>query len=399
MDAELLIVGAGPAGTATASFLAALAPALAARTLVVDQDEFPRDKVCAGAIGQRAEARLAAIGVAPEVPGVPVRALAVRAGGRELRVREDAVIGRVVRRCDFDTALLEAARARGVAVRTGVRVTGLRRRPGSIEVATSAGALSARVVVGADGVGSAVRRALGLPKGRFRAQAVEVDTPDDGSLAPDELRFDLSDRRIAGYAWDFPTLVAGRRMIGRGLYRLGREAAGGVGAAAGGDGSWPDLAALLRERLQALGVATGGLAVRRFAERGLCPSEPCARPGVLLVGEAAGIDPVLGEGIAQAVLYGEVAARYLAPRILGGDTDFADWPAALARTRLGLDLRVRARALGVVYGVRTRPFVERWLTRSHALARAGARYFAGRPVPRTWLARAVLDAGAAALLR
>ncbi|MCC6524361.1 MAG: FAD-dependent monooxygenase [Polyangiaceae bacterium] len=398
MDADLLIVGAGPAGTATASFLAALAPALAARTLVVDKDEFPRDKVCAGAIGRRAEARLAAIGIAPEIPGVPVRALAVRAGGRELRVREDAVIGRVVRRVDFDAALLEAARARGVATRTGVRVTGLRRRPGGLEVATSAGALTTRIVVGADGVGSAVRRALGLPKGRWRAQAVEVDTPDDGSLAPDELRFDLSLRRIAGYAWDFPTLVAGRRMIGRGLYRLGREAAAGLGAAAA-DEAWPDLAELLRERLRALGVDTDGLAVRRFAERGLCPSEACARPRVLLVGEAAGVDPVLGEGIAQAVLYGEVAARYLAPRMRSGDCDFADWPAALSQTRLGLDLRVRARALGVVYAARTRPFVERWLTRSHALARAGARYFAGRPVPRAWLARAALDACAAALLR
>jgi flavin-dependent dehydrogenase len=113
----------------------------------------------------------------------------------------------------------------------------------------------------------------------------------------------------------------------------------------------------------------------------------------VLVGEAAGIDPALGEGIAQAIAYGAIAGPYLARCFHRGDLAFGDWPRELRRTRLGLDLRLRIGFTPWLYGA-TRPLIERWVARSPDLAVAGMSYFAGERVPRLSLARAALSLGA-----
>ena len=66
---------------------------------------------------------------------------------------------RVVRRVEFDHALADEARARGVAIREATRVTDLAFERSGVRIETTAGSLRARAVVGADGVGSFVRRA------------------------------------------------------------------------------------------------------------------------------------------------------------------------------------------------------------------------------------------------
>ena len=68
MDVDLAIVGGGPAGVSTALFLAAADPSRIGRVVVLEKETYPRDKICAGAIGKRAENALAEIGVHVEVP-------------------------------------------------------------------------------------------------------------------------------------------------------------------------------------------------------------------------------------------------------------------------------------------------------------------------------------------
>src|SRR4029079_10454984 len=101
--------------------------------------------------------------------------LAVRALGRT-QVVEAPSAGRVVRRIEFDHALPQAARARGIHVRDGTRVTGIDVRDDGVTVSTASGDVETDIVVGADGVGSFVRRALGFSRTLHHAQAVEVDT-------------------------------------------------------------------------------------------------------------------------------------------------------------------------------------------------------------------------------
>ncbi len=391
-DVDLVIVGGGPAGLSTALFLVQAAPRLRDRILVLERGRYPRDKVCAGAIGARADRLLDSIGVRVDVPHVPIRGLSVRARGQTLSVRNDGpVIGRVVRRIEFDQALAEQAKIFGVRIHDGVKVDQVSVGARGVCLSTSAGEIRARAIVGADGVGSIVRRVMGWPRGAFMAQALEVDTASIAADGPrDLLHFDLEDQGLAGYAWDFPTIVRGEQLICRGIYELRAE-----GIPERPDGS-PGTAERLRRRNERLGVLSSCHAERRFAERGVSLSEPLARPRVLLVGEAAGIDPVLGEGIAQAIQYGAVAGPYLAECLERDDLSFARWNESLRSTRLGLDLLIRSKAARHVYGL-ARPLVERWVTSSRAIVSAGMNWFAGERIPRRMLASAAVDLGRAGL--
>src|SRR5512145_3138251 len=101
LEVDVAIVGGGPAGISTALFLTNAAPHLRERIVVLEKSKYPREKICAGAIGARADRLLASIGVHVDVPSVPIRGLFVSAGARTLEVKRAATIGRVVRRVEF----------------------------------------------------------------------------------------------------------------------------------------------------------------------------------------------------------------------------------------------------------------------------------------------------------
>jgi flavin-dependent dehydrogenase len=396
---EIIIVGGGPAGTTTALALAKALPELARRTLLLEAARYPRDKPCAGALGARGDALLRALGADVDVPGVAICGMSFRSADGSV-VAAPGRIGRVVRRTELDHALARAAAARGVAVRDGVEVRSVRDEgTEGVVVETDHGTLRSRVVVGCDGVGSVVRKALGLGTGRFRAQAVEVDTepvPRDGDRGL--LHFDACDRGLAGYAWDFATLVDGRPLVCRGVYRLKLE-----GEPADAD---RDVSAVLAKRLRALGIDPAACKKKRYAERGYDPAARIAAGALMLAGEAAGIDPFTGEGIAQAIEYGVLAGSFLARHFAGRDrdgtprlttprsavapsatperdrasVDVSDWVREVRTSRLGLDLRVRARFLQLYYGrgPRVRAGVERVFTDSPDVMRIGCEHFGGQ---------------------
>lgn len=334
---DLIIVGAGPAGTSTALHLAARAPELAGRTLILEKEIFPREKFCAGALGGRGLGLLDALGLPLTVPRLPLRRVELRTPRRALAVEQEG-LGVVLRRLEFDHALARAVVARGVALREGARVVGL--EPGGVGVRlrlADGERLEARAVVGADGVGSVVRRAAGLSPGSLRASVLELDTAAvEGDPAADQLRFDASRPEIPGYLWDFPTLVDGRALVSRGVYALARP---GI-----------EPRAWLEAHLRARGLRLGDHRLKAFGERGFDPREPVARPGLLLVGEAAGIDIATGEGIAQALEWGRLAAEALDHGFRRGDLSFSTWRREALGSRLGGDFLLRWLCYGFWYG-------------------------------------------------
>jgi flavin-dependent dehydrogenase len=368
----VVIVGGGPAGTTTAIALTHAAPELASRVLVLEKARYPREKPCAGALGRRGDRLLESIGARLDVPGVPIdgMSLGARSG---FASASPGGIGRVIRRTEFDHALALDAKARGVEVREGVRVARVDEQGAAAVVATDAGLIRARVVVGADGVGSVVRKSLGLGAGGWRAQVVEVDTETVAGDPPRSiLHFDATDPGLAGYAWDFPTLVQGRPLVCRGVYRLK-----GPGASSEG----PDVGDLLAARLKRQGIAPSSCHERRYAERGFEPAATLAHGCRMLVGEAAGIDPVTGEGIAQAIEFGVLAGQFLARALAAapsGPVTLSPWQDEVGRSRLARDLRIRTRLLHLFYGP-SRPEVERFLTESPDALRVGSRHFAAQP--------------------
>jgi menaquinone-9 beta-reductase len=359
---DVAIIGGGPAGISTALHLRAAAPA--ARVIVLEKARYPREKICAGGIGARAFRLLERIGVEVASPHVALDAVAIRVAGETIVVREPGC-GAVVRRVEFDHAFARCAIDRGIEVRDGCAVQTIAVDGDGVAVATEDATLRARCVVGADGVAGIVRRRAGFARGALRAQVVELDTeaaPAD--LPRDTVVFDFQAGELRGYAWDFPTLVDGRPLVCRGVYALGVA---------------DDPRARLAAYLAARGLDIARYRIKQFAERGFEPGAEVARPRVLLVGEAAGIDIATGEGIGQAIEYGALAGPYLARALADDDLGFRDWRSAIARHHLGLQLWIRHAAHRVFYG-RGRPSVERMLPRITALARAGVQDFAGVPV-------------------
>jgi flavin-dependent dehydrogenase len=371
---DLVIVGGGPAGLTTALALDAARPGRASEIVVLERARYPREKPCAGALGRRGDDLLATIGVRVDVPGVPINGMALGAAGSE-RTARTGNIGRVVRRIEFDAALAAEVRRRGIRVVEGAKVESLVRRgygaSARVDVVTDGAVFTAPFVVGADGVGSVARRALGLPAATMLAQVLEVDTPAVAADRPrDLLYFDLHDRELAGYFWDFPTLVDGEALVCRGVYQL----RSGTSAAEGPAG--PDLTSRLGARLAAQGLSIESCKRKRYSERGYVSRERVGDDRCLLVGEAAGIDPTTGEGIAQAIEYGVLAGHFLA-RVLRGRAEARSWGRELARSRLGLDLRVRSRLARAFYGD-ARPELEAMLVSGDSAVRAGSRHFGGK---------------------
>jgi len=388
---DVIVVGSGPAGTATALRLAARAPALAARTLLLEKAHHPRPKTCAGGVIPKATALLHELGVDFDLPHAPVDAARIEVPGAALTIGGDDLC-RVVRRAEFDARLAFAARARGVALRQGERVTALAREPGGVRVETEHGVHRARVVVGADGSGSRVRRALvdGAAAAARIGRAVMCDLPAaalgwDGHRAR---RYDFDFRAcadgLAGYGWVFPCVIDGAPWVNVGVYALPPV----DGARLDGE---------LRRLLRELG-ADPEARRQAFPIRTWEPGARVAAPHALLVGDAAGVDPLMGEGISFALEYGVLAADAIVRAFETGDFGFADYAAAVHGGPLGRKLRLLDAATQRFYG----PQGWLWFRLARLSARArrmGLEWYNGverrqgpgerivRRLGRAWLAR------------
>ena len=374
IERDVVIVGGGPAGLSTALHLHAHAPKVAEKTVVLEGERYPREKICAGGVGGRAFPILDRLGLTLDCPMVNLDAIALRVGGETIVTRERD-LGVVVRRAEFDHALARAAIARGLEVRDGCRVAQVRALPDHVVVELEDGTLyRARAVVGADGVSGIVRRHTGFPRGELRAQAVELDTEDaPGDLPRDTIVFDFSARDLAGYAWDFPTIVGNAPLVCRGVYVLHHL---------GADPPRARLQAYLAER----GLDLARYRLKQYAERGFEPGAAISKPRVLLVGEAAGIDIATGEGIAQSIEYGALAGPYLARALARDDLGFDTWRAHVDRHHLGIQLRIRHAGYRLFYG-EGRVTIERVLPVVRGLLEAGVQDFAGRPLSKLSLLR------------
>lgn len=328
---DVVIVGGGPAGLATALHLLRQDPAWADRCLVLERERYPRHKLCGGGITPFGLAQLRRLGLRLKVPYVPVRELHFCYRGRTIRLPGDPALV-VVRREAFDAWLAQEARARGVQVLEGQRVLGLERTPDGLMVHTERETFLARAVVGADGSKGLVRRAQGAAAQPPRAaRLLEVLTPASGAepeFVEGVARFEFSPVRqqLQGYAWDFPSLVAGRPTLNQGVYDA-RVAARRPKAS---------LPRLLATHLGQPPEQVEGHPIHRFT-----PWNRFAGPRLLLVGDAAGADPLFGEGIGPALAYGEVAARALHAAFRRGDLSFQTYRRQVLTSPVGRYLLLR----------------------------------------------------------
>jgi geranylgeranyl reductase family protein len=318
-EADVIVVGAGPAGATTAFYLAQSG----LDVLLLEKARFPREKVCGDGLTPRAVKALVGmgIGVSEQDGWVRNKGLRVIGAGKRMELPWPELssypgYGLVRTRMDMDETLARRAQQAGARLLEGVTVTGpvLDERTGRITgvVASQADGAertyAARVVVAADGNSSRLSVAMGLRKRDDRPLGVAVRTyyksprHDDDYL---ESWLDLwdGDRLLPGYGWIFG-MGDGTSNVGLGL--LNTSAAFGH----------TDYHALLRRWLKAMPEEWGYTEENRTQPvRGAAlpmgfNRTPHYYQGLLLAGDAGGmVNPFNGEGIAYAMESGEILAR------------------------------------------------------------------------------------------
>ncbi len=341
---EVAIVGGGPGG----SVCAAVCAAGGLRTLLIEREVFPREKVCGDCLNPAAWPVLARLGIDDAVralPSSPLRSVEFAdAQGRSLRcdLPDGARAELGVRRSHLDALLLETAKARGARVCEGTAVERVVRDGAVWRITAGGRTFTARTLVAADGRNSTVARLLGIlpdaAKDRVALQTHFPATPElGGRVVMQFLPWGYSGLAAVGDGLLNLCLVARPRDIG--ALKAWAVARFHLGA----DQSWRTVTPLSRAALRP------------------------AREGLLLVGDAARVvEPFTGEGIYYALATGELAATHVRSRDISG---YAKSHAQLYRGRLWVNRLARAACLhprfasALLSAARRWPRVLEWLTR------------------------------------
>lgn len=332
-DAEVIVVGAGPSGAATAAALAQNGRDV----LLLDRHTFPRDKVCGDAVSRDVITMMYQLGMKDKVLAAEARGEfyplnAIRLVSPSMHSLEvdfpPAVNGAksyVAPRLYFDATVQQHALDSGARF-----IVGEAKEP-LIEDGTVTGVvaqidgklqtLRSRVVVGADGVTSTIMRHLRPPahqhQDKHRAVALRAYI-EDLELYPNEVEFFLYDKILPGYAWVFPAAESlaniglGMRLdhfrrLKRNLKQMLQE--------------FLDMPSI-RERLHHGGVVrdVATWQLNFGSQRDL----QHAFDGALLVGDAAGfINPLTGGGIHNGLVSALLASEVIETALKQGDTSRA----------------------------------------------------------------------------
>jgi menaquinone-9 beta-reductase len=312
LAADVIVIGGGPAGAA-----AAIALARARRDVtLVDRARFPRDKACGDGITTGALRLLEDLGLQPgrvaswqRVDDVVVRGPA----GPHVTFplpRGRGTYAAVARRADLDAALLDEARVAGVKVLDGHACVGAREHDDHVAIRVDGvGELAATYAVAADGMWSPTRKHLGLAAPGYRGEwhAFRQYFGGVGPRAGRDLFVWFEPDLLPGYAWSFP-LPGGRANVGFGIVRGER-----VERIQDMAGIWRDL--LDRPHIrQVLGQGAEPEAPHRaWPIPARIDEAVLTGRRTLFVGDAAAAsDRLTGEGIAQALLSGILAAGAIA---------------------------------------------------------------------------------------
>lgn len=316
---DVIVVGAGPAGSTAAYSLASAGVDVA----IFDRATFPRDKSCGGGLQAKVSFHLP-LDVTPVVRNSLYGICFTHQFGDRFtnRYHEPVVYGTLRR--ELDSYLIDQAVKEGARFFDGTRVTGfLQQGEGKVTLSTDVGAFSCQVLIGADGANGVVRRALNSELAFFNQAGLSFEIERDRVI---EDRLDHHIMRVdwgtlpSGYAWIFPkgdclnvgvgTPVAFSKRLKPYLYDfLHHERI------------------LKTERIDLDALHVSGHKLPSWTDRTTLVDQ-----NVLVIGDAAGlIEPLTGDGISYGVQSARLAADVVTRWLSGRGADLSEYREAVQR--------------------------------------------------------------------
>jgi len=302
---DLIVVGGGPAG----SMCAREAALKGLEVLLIEKENFPRDKLCGGALSPRVAQSLD-FDISPVVQLEMHNAIVYAPSGRKVVVTKEDAKGHLIKRKEFDYLLMQKAKEAGVNVLEGMKVHSVEQIRSGIRVLTHGDSFKSHLLVGADGVNSTIARVLGIRR-KWPSDRVALCIAADIPLSSQEIDRILSVDGTSGnpaiemypwavehvYGWCFPkrdeiSLGVGYKMKHQVLnLRIAWKKF--VEKFETEKGVTLDLSSQSAYR-----VPLGKLDKRLTARR------------TMLIGDAAGlVSPITGEGIHYAIRSGIIAGQ------------------------------------------------------------------------------------------
>lgn len=312
---DVVVVGAGPAGSTAAKVLRERGVSV----LLLDKASFPRDKLCGGGMPTRVWKRFPY--VESHLNALSYGSITYSMSCRyRLRVVRDVPLLGMVKRREFDNALLQVALQAGVEFRPLTTVVDMQVLHDRVVLRLASGeSLEAKMVVGCDGMNSLVARRAGLPSSDVRCVCLVSEHPMDPALVSKLftekrlVHLYIKAQGVAGYGWVFPK----KDCVNVGIGEFSSAIQPGAPRRSLKE-SYALFIAALKEQ---------GLLPREFPDdemRGaILPIFPLKRTfadRVVVCGDAAGfINPITGEGIYYAMTSGVLAAGVVADAVAAGD--------------------------------------------------------------------------------
>ncbi len=330
-DYDIMIAGGGPAGVSTWLYLNKYAPDLASRSVVIEKEKHPREKLCGGALlNPFVNKMFKDVNISLTTQKVDVDAVNIKYKENSFSFKRKLFLS-IIHRPEFDNFLVDIARRRGAKILEKEAFIDLENKKNDLSVKTSSKHHSVKILVGADGALSKVRKSIPSPYRISYAATLETfapvnpkyDTEFENKTAL--LDWSCFNEGIQGYIWHFPCIINDQPYMSHGI----------CDSRINPDFSTGNIKKVFKKEIKKRKIDIPQSACRSHPVPYFSERKKLSDNHVLLVGDAAGIEPLIGGGIHLSLLYGDVAARSIISAFKNNDFSLKEYTEKVNKNVVG----------------------------------------------------------------